>query len=86
MMHDPEVKQQLQAALQKQVEGWVHQKIPALGGRTPVEAVRDPDGKEAVEALLLQWERHDEKDISPNQIRPDISAIRRLLNLAPQAS
>ena len=48
----------------------------------PTEAVRDPDGKEAVEALLLQWERHGEKDVSRNQIRPDISAIRRLLNLA----
>jgi len=28
----------------------------------------------------------DEKDVSPNQIRPDISAIRRLLNLAPRRS
>jgi hypothetical protein len=85
MLLDPEVRKQLQARLQKQVEGWVHEKIPALGGRTPIEAVGDPDGKEAVEALLLQWERHDEKDVSPNQIRPDIGAIRRLLNLDPQA-
>jgi len=85
-IRDPKVKQQLQATLQKQVEGWVHEKIPALGGRTPIEAVRDPDGKEAVEALLLHWERCEEKDASPNQIRPDISAIRRLLNLVPQAS
>ena len=74
---DPEVSKQLQAMMQKQVEGWVHQKIPALGGRTPMEAVRDRDGKEVVEALLLQWARHDEKRVSTNQIRPDISAIRR---------
>ena len=80
-LHDPEVRKQLQAVMQKQVESWIHQKIPALGGRTPMQAVRDPDGKEMVEALLLQWERHDERDISPNQIRPDIGAIRRLLNL-----
>jgi hypothetical protein len=86
VLRDPELRKQLQASLQKQVEAWVHQKIPALGGRTPIEAVRDPDGKEAVEALLLQWERHDEKEVSPNQIRADISAIRRLLNLVPQAS
>jgi hypothetical protein len=86
MLQDPEVRKQLQATLQKQVEGWVHEKIPALGGRTPTEAVRDPDGKEMVEALLLQWERHDEKDLSPNQIRPNIGAIRRLLNLAPPVS
>lgn len=86
MLRYPEVRKQLLATLQKQVEGWVHEKIPALGGRTPIEAVRDPDGKEMVEALLLQWERHDEQDVSPNQIRPDISAIRRLLKLVPRAS
>lgn len=86
LLTDPEARKFLQATMQKQIESWVHEKIPALGGRTPLEAVRDPDGKEMVEALLLQWERHDEKDVSPNQIRPDISAIRRLLNLAPQAS
>ena len=85
-MADPEARKFLQATMQKQVEGWVHQKIPALGGRTPLEAVRDPDGKEMVEALLLDWERRDERDVSPNQIRPDIGALRRLLNLAPQAS
>ena len=56
------------------------------GGRTPLEAVRDPDGKEMVEALLLDWERSDERDVSPNQIRAHISALRRLLNLAPRAS
>jgi hypothetical protein len=86
LLADPEARKSLQAAWQKQVENWVHQKIPALGGRTPLEAVRDPDGKEMVEALLLDWERRDERDVSPNQIRPDISALRRLLNLAPQAS
>jgi hypothetical protein len=86
MLRDPEVREQMQAFMQKQVESWVHQKIPALGGRTPLEAVRDPDGKEMVEALLLEWERREERDISPNQIRPDIGAIRRLLNLPSPAA
>ncbi len=86
LLADPEARKFLQATMQKQVESWVHQKIPALGGLTPLEAVRDPDGKEMVEALLLDWERREERDVSPNQIRPDISALRRLLNLAPQAS
>jgi hypothetical protein len=82
-MREPEVLARVQATIQKDVEGWIFQEVPALGGRTPLEAVRDPDGKEAVEALLLQWERNDEKGMFPNQIRPDISAVRRLLNLAP---
>jgi hypothetical protein len=86
LLPDPEARKFLQATTQKQTESWVHEKIPALGGRTPIEAVRDPDGKEAVEALLAHWERHDENDVSPNLIRPDISAIRRLLNLAHPVS
>ena len=88
LLSDPRARKFMQATMQKQIEGWVREKIPVLGGRTPIEAVRDPDGKEAVEALLLQWERRDEdqKHVSPNQIRPDLSAIRRLLNLAPRAS
>src|ERR1700745_1414471 len=86
LLANPEARKFLQATMQKQVESWVQQKIPALGGRTPLEAVRDPDGKEMVEALLLNWERGDERDVSPNQIRPDISALRRLLNLTRQES
>jgi hypothetical protein len=81
MSADPEARKFLQATMQKQVESWVHEKIPALGGCTPLEAVRDPDGKEMVEALLLGWERRDAADVSPNQIRPVIGVIRRLLNL-----
>jgi hypothetical protein len=86
LLADPEARKFLQATIQKQTERWVHEKIPVLGGRTPIEAVRDPDGKEAVEALLAHWERHDETDVSANLIRPDISAIRRLLNLAHPVS
>jgi hypothetical protein len=86
MLADPEARKFLQATMQKQVENWAHEKIPVLGGRTPLEAVRDPDGKEMVEALLLDWERREERNVSPNQIRPDFSVLRRLLNLSPQAS
>ena len=83
---DPNAREFLRALVQRQVESWVHEKIPALGGRTPLEAVRDPDGKEMVEALLLQWERNDQGGVSPNQIRPDIGVIRRLLNLPSPAA
>ena len=49
LLADPEARQFLQATMQKQIESWVYEKIPAFGRRTPIEAVRDPDGKEAVE-------------------------------------
>jgi hypothetical protein len=82
MLNDPEVREQLQAIVQRQTEAWVRQKIPILGGRTPLQAVRDPDGREIVESLLLEWERQeDNQPTKPSLIRPDIGAIRKLLNL-----
>ena len=52
LMRDPEVR--------RQIKGWVRTKVPALGGRTPLQAVADPDGREMVEALLQGWERQNE--------------------------
>jgi hypothetical protein len=82
----PEVDQQLQKERQRQFENWVFQKVPALGGRTPLEAITDPDGKEMVEALLLDFERKGEKMAGPGIFHPDTNAIRRLLQLTPSAS
>jgi hypothetical protein len=87
ILQDPEVRKRAQESLQKLVEAWVDQKIPVLGGRTPRQAVQDPDGREIVEALLLEWERRgEEKDVYPGSLRPDINAVRRLLNLTPPGS
>jgi hypothetical protein len=86
LLRDPEAKSQLQQMIQKQTEDWVRQKVPLLGGRTPLQAVRDPDGKEIVEALLLDWERRADDGVYQAGIRPDFNAVRRLLNLASTAS
>jgi hypothetical protein len=81
LMRDPEIRRQIEAEVQKQVDGWVRTKVPALGGRTPLQAVADDDGREMVEALLQGWERQNEVPGSPGIVRPDINALRRLLNL-----
>jgi hypothetical protein len=86
LRRDPEARSRIQEMLQKQVEDWVHQKIPVLGGRTPLQAVRDPDGREIVESLLLDWERHTDEGAQQPGIRPDFNAVRKLLSLAPAAS
>jgi hypothetical protein len=83
---EPAFSEQMREELQRQVENWIFQKIPALRGRTPVEAIKDPDGKEIVESLLLGWERQNEILADPQVFRPDINAIRRLLKLAPFAT
>jgi hypothetical protein len=79
----PEMDEQVQAAFQHQVENWIYQKVPLLGGRTPLEAVGDADGKEIVESLLLDWERRNETITDPQVFRPDINGLRRLLKLPP---
>jgi Protein of unknown function (DUF2384) len=82
----PEFSHEMQAELQRRVESWIYQKVPALGGRTPLEAVGTPDGKEVVESLLLDWERQTENISDPGFFVPDINAVRRLLKLNPSAS
>jgi hypothetical protein len=76
----------MQAEFQRRAENWIFQKVPALGGRTPLEAVGDPDGKEIVESLLLDWERRTENIADPGAFHPDINAIRQLLKLTPDVS
>jgi uncharacterized protein YjeT (DUF2065 family) len=70
----PEVKAKLTEMLRLHYEHWVNEKLPVLGGRTPLEAVNDRDGREIVESLILQAERDAEKANSP----VDESILRQL--------
>ncbi|MBA4072991.1 MAG: hypothetical protein C0497_14325 [Gemmatimonas sp.] len=54
----PEVKRAVDAMLTRHYASWVNEPLPALGGRTPLEAVVDADGREAVAALVAQIERN----------------------------
>ena len=47
LLLDSEVREQVEAEMQRQMAGWVHQKIPALGGLTPIEAVADRTAKKS---------------------------------------
>lgn len=53
----PDLQAHVRRMMAEHYERWVSDQIPALGGRTPLEAVRDPDGREKVAALLLDAER-----------------------------
>jgi len=70
----PEVRQAIAAQMRAHFEQWPDQEIPALGGQTPREAVKDPEGREMVEALILEMERHGQA-MSP---RLDPSIVREL--------
>ncbi len=70
----PEVRAKLAEFLDQHNEAWVHEKLPVLGGKTPLEAMRDRDGREIVTALVQQIER-DGARMSPPL---DASVVRRL--------
>jgi len=83
ILRDPDVRKRAEESIQKLVQDWIHQKIPVLGNRTPMQAVRDPEGKEIVESLLLEWERRAEDGFFSSNVQPDFQAVRKLLDLGP---
>jgi len=70
----PEAEAAVQQLMAEHFESWVSENIPALDDRTPLEAVRDPEGREKVLALVVGAERH------ARQMKPpvDEAVLRRL--------
>ena len=77
----PDVQAKMGAIMAKHYARWVNDKIPALGGRTPLEAVQDRAGREAVGALLRQIER-DGSRLKPPLDPEIIRQLRERLDLA----
>jgi hypothetical protein len=78
----PEVKARIREVMAAHYEDWVTSKIPALGDRTPLEAVAAPEGREKVEALIAQFERRED----PTTLDPAIiHRLRERLGLVPAA-
>jgi hypothetical protein len=53
----PEVRAKISEMMAAHWEHWVDEPLPILGNRTPMEAVKDVDGREIVESLVIQAER-----------------------------
>jgi hypothetical protein len=53
----PEVRERVGRMLEQHYNDWVTQPLHALHGDRPIDAVRDPNGREKVEALVLEMER-----------------------------
>ncbi len=65
----PEVQARVQQMMAEHFERWVTEKIPALNGQTPLEAVRHPDGREKVMALVIEAER------SARRMKPPVDPV-----------
>lgn len=78
----PEVREHLARMLATHWEGWVNDKIPALGGKTPRQAMKSADGRESVEALLRSAERRAAADRDMGEeILKAIEGVRHKLHL-----
>ena len=52
----PEVQETIMEFMRKHFREWPTEKLPALGGKTPLQTVKTKDGREKVEALLRDFE------------------------------
>ncbi len=78
----PEVREQMAKMINAHWEGWVDQPVPGLGGMTPQEAVTTADGRESVEAILVDAERYAAADEAMAEFAPSaIQDVRRRLGL-----
>jgi hypothetical protein len=79
----PEVQAHIAEMLRQHYRNWLHEKIPALNNKTPLQAVKTKDGREMVEALLLEIERVAQNPRMP--LDPDIiRELREALGLSPR--
>lgn len=79
----PEAEAIVRQSLEEHWRKWVHVEIPALGGITPAEAAEDPDGREALIALLKDFERSDREEKGRGRVSqlPYIQRVRKELGL-----
>ncbi|GFP25213.1 hypothetical protein HKBW3S25_00671, partial [Candidatus Hakubella thermalkaliphila] len=60
---------------------WIDQPVPALGGKTPREAVRSKRGKKKVEELLKFFENIEERRRRAGESWYDVNKLRKMLGL-----
>jgi hypothetical protein len=78
----PEIANPLiEQMLDRHYSTWPDTPLPALGGKTPREAVRTAEGRRQVENLLLDFENQSEHDRRAGRPAYDFSRIRRELGL-----
>lgn len=74
LAENPEVREKISEMMARHWDDWVEQPVLMLSNRTPMEAVKDPDGREKVEAIIIQAERDANR--ANSQTNPEI--FRRL--------
>jgi hypothetical protein len=78
----PEMRALVEDMRSRHWEQWADDRIPALGHLTPREAARTTAGRERLEALLADYEWHNE--LQPPDSRMNVDHLRRLAGLPPR--
>jgi len=78
----PEVKALLAEHLTAHYQAWPKMKLPALDGKTPLQAMKSPEGREMVEALLLDMEQRSKA--GPGLDREILAELRATLGAPAQ--
>ena len=71
----------LSKTMEEWAHHWVDERIPALDGKTPREAVKTPEVRAKVEKLLKDFENMEERKRRKGDTYLDIQVIRQMLNL-----
>jgi Protein of unknown function (DUF2384) len=58
---------------------WIDSPLPALGGRSPREAIRTSSGRSEVDAIVRQFEYHE--SMLPTEERANYAFVREALKL-----
>lgn len=80
--YPPELQQVLDNELREHWKQWLHNKIPALGNISPYKAIKDPDGRAMVKALLDDLELRDRNAAPRQKQQKYIDWARQQLGLA----
>ncbi|MBI4870080.1 MAG: DUF2384 domain-containing protein, partial [Candidatus Riflebacteria bacterium] len=75
----PEDRAALQAVVVEKYMSWADERVPALGGQTPRQAVSTPQGRQKVEDLLADWENRLAR--MPGHVPFDMNKLRAALGL-----
>lgn len=75
----PGASEAVRAFKRRHYQEWANQPVPALQGKTPREALRTREGRQAVDGLLKDFENHEHR--APPEVRFDFADIRRDLGL-----
>ena len=80
LMGIPEVQEALKEHFREYWKNWLDKKIPLLDNMTPREASKHEVGRKKLEALLLDFETDEKKELEP--FAPNINELRQELGMA----